>query len=135
MQRAVPSPVRAACAATGVPLTDNALGASSFAVVTGHDLAAHDWRALAALPSVVVLMAGKNLAALADLLLAHGKPPHTPVSWPCAARCGGLFGQDATRRTAPVCPCARWRAWNPLYHPHPADQSWFVSHAHKLAKV
>ncbi len=63
----------------GIPLTDHQLS-SGFAVLTGHDLAALDWLALARLPTLVFLMAGRNLGAICQALIDHGKLPNTPVA-------------------------------------------------------
>lgn len=69
----------------GIPVTHRGL-ASSFAVVTGHedpekDGAGVDWARLAtAVDTLVVLMAGTSLPRIAATLMAHGRPPNTPVA-------------------------------------------------------
>ena len=63
----------------GIPLTDNECS-RGFGVFTGHDLAALDWLALARLPTVVFLMAGRNLGAICQELINHGKLPNTLVA-------------------------------------------------------
>ena len=74
------SSVLAAPALAGFPLTDAAVG-RSFAVVSGHDVAATDWGALAAgADALVVLMGGAALPEIAERLLAAGRAPATPVA-------------------------------------------------------
>src|SRR5437016_11016345 len=69
----------------GIPLTHRRLS-SSFAVVTGHDdpekrRAPVDWAALAtAVDTLVVLMGQTQLARIVRELIAHGRPPDTPVA-------------------------------------------------------
>jgi uroporphyrinogen III methyltransferase/synthase len=69
----------------GIPLTHRAL-ASSFAVVTGSEDPAKggcavDWERLArAVDTLVVLMGTRVLPAIVERLLAHGRPPETPVA-------------------------------------------------------
>ena len=63
----------------GFPLTDVQLG-RSFAVTSGHQPEATDWAAFAQIDTLVVLMAGKNLDVLMQLLLSAGWDPHKPVS-------------------------------------------------------
>jgi uroporphyrinogen III methyltransferase/synthase len=75
----------AAPAYAGIPLTHRRL-ASSFAVVTGHeddDKAAPtvDWaRLTTAVDTLVVLMGVRALPGIVATLLAHGRPPGTPVA-------------------------------------------------------
>ena len=75
----------AVAAYAGIPVTHRGL-ASSFAVVTGHeDPRKHavgvDWARLAkAVDTLVVLMAGQSLPRIAATLVAHGRPPDTPVA-------------------------------------------------------
>jgi uroporphyrinogen III methyltransferase/synthase len=74
----------AAPAYAGIPLTHRRLS-SSFAVVTGHDCvkprAGVDWSRLAtAVDTLVVLMAARTLPRIARELIAHGRPPDTPVA-------------------------------------------------------
>lgn len=72
----------------GIPVTHRGL-VSSFAVVTGHEdpdkpESSNDWAALAKIPTLILLMAKKNMAQIRDELLAAGRPADTPaaaVSW------------------------------------------------------
>jgi uroporphyrin-III C-methyltransferase len=72
-------------AAAGIPLTHRRL-ASSFAVVTGHaddcsTRPAADWGRLAtAVDTLVVLMGASALPRIVADLIAHGRPPATPVA-------------------------------------------------------
>jgi uroporphyrin-III C-methyltransferase len=74
----------------GIPVTHRGL-ASSFAVVTGHEDgckrdATVDWGRLAtAADTLVVLMGVRSLPRIAQALIAHGRPPSTPVA---LIRCG-----------------------------------------------
>lgn len=68
----------------GIPVTHRGL-ASSFAVVTGHEMvgkgAEVDWGKLAtAVDTLVVLMGLANLGAISRRLAAHGRPATTPVA-------------------------------------------------------
>lgn len=63
----------------GFPLTDAALG-RSFAVATAHDLGALDFAALAAMDTAVFLMGARQLGAIADAMVAAGRPAATPVA-------------------------------------------------------
>lgn len=68
----------------GIPLTHRKLS-SSFAVITGHEACkaepSVDWERLAtAVDTLVVLMGLKNLPRIVGKLLAHGRPPETPVA-------------------------------------------------------
>ncbi len=74
----------AAPAYAGIPLTHRDLS-SSFAVVTGHAAdgseRAVDWSRLAtAVDTLVVLMGMERLPAIVDEVIAHGRPPSTPVA-------------------------------------------------------
>jgi uroporphyrinogen III methyltransferase/synthase len=68
-----------------IPLTDRRL-ASSFAVVTGHEAAGRaasrvHWRALAhGVDTLVILMGMTGLRRIAADLIAHGRPPDTPIA-------------------------------------------------------
>ncbi|MFU8852773.1 uroporphyrinogen-III C-methyltransferase [Micromonospora sp. SL1-18] len=72
-------------AVAGVPVTHRAV-AHEFTVVSGH--VAPDspaslvrWEALAGLRGTLVILMGlKNLAAISATLIAHGRPPDTPVA-------------------------------------------------------
>jgi uroporphyrin-III C-methyltransferase len=68
----------------GIPLTHRHF-ASSFAVVTGHEARkphdSVDWSKLAtAVDTLVILMGLGNLSVIVAKLLAHGRPPETPVA-------------------------------------------------------
>ena len=75
----------AAPAYAGIPVTHRGL-APAFAVVTGHEdpgkpEAQVDLEALARFPGTLVLLMGVGrLGAIADALVAHGKPASTPVA-------------------------------------------------------
>jgi len=72
-------------AVAGIPVTHRDV-ASSFAVVTGHEArsrgrSAVDWKGLAtAVDTLVVLMAATSLPRVVADLMAHGRPPDTPVA-------------------------------------------------------
>ncbi len=69
-------------AQASIPLTFRGI-AADFAVVTGHRAAgfdAPDWRALARIDTLVVLMGVAQLPILRDALLAHGKSGDTPAA-------------------------------------------------------
>jgi uroporphyrinogen III methyltransferase/synthase len=79
----------AAPGAAGIPVTHRAV-ATSFTVVTGHEDPTKpseqtDWAALAATPGTLVILMGMGrLAAIADALIAGGRPPAQPagvVQW------------------------------------------------------
>jgi uroporphyrinogen III methyltransferase / synthase len=69
----------------GIPVTHRGI-ASSFAVVTGHEDAGKgapsvDWARLAtAVDTLVILMGLASLPRVARTLIAHGRPPATPVA-------------------------------------------------------
>ena len=69
----------------GIPVTHRGV-ASSFAVLTGHedpskDGDATDWKKLAtAVDTLVILMAVGSFPRIVGALLAHGRPPETPVA-------------------------------------------------------
>lgn len=62
-----------------IPLTDPVLG-SSFAVLTAHELDLHNWKALAQIPTLAILMGGRHLADICDRLMRNGKRPDTGVA-------------------------------------------------------
>ena len=74
----------AAPAYAGIPVTHRGV-ATSFTVVTGHEDPTKpseqtDWAALARVPgTLVVLMGMGRLAAIAEALVAGGRPPGEPV--------------------------------------------------------
>jgi uroporphyrinogen III methyltransferase / synthase len=63
----------------GIPLTDP-VWSHGFAVVTAHDMDLLDWRSLAQLQTLVVLMGGRHLGAIAQQLRFSGKRSETPVA-------------------------------------------------------
>ncbi|MFQ6122349.1 MAG: uroporphyrinogen-III C-methyltransferase [Dehalococcoidales bacterium] len=69
----------------GIPLTHRKL-ASSFAVITGHETSDKNgsniaWAKLATgVDTLVFLMGMRNLPKIVEQLLAHGRPPNTPVA-------------------------------------------------------
>ncbi|MEV4763756.1 uroporphyrinogen-III C-methyltransferase [Micromonospora chokoriensis] len=75
----------AAPAAAGIPVTHRGV-AHEFTVVSGHlapDAPASlvRWDALAGLRGTLVILMGlKNLAAISETLIAHGRPPQTPAA-------------------------------------------------------
>jgi uroporphyrinogen III methyltransferase/synthase len=79
------SSVHSVACYAGIPLTHRD-HASSVTVVTGHDAPSSpankvDWPALARIPgTLVVLMGLRNIQAIAATLIAHGRPPETPVA-------------------------------------------------------
>jgi uroporphyrinogen III methyltransferase/synthase len=80
----VPSPM-AATAYAGISLTHRELS-SSVAYVTAtespeKDASSHDWSKLAtATQTLVIFMGMRQLGALMDLLVRHGRPPSTPAA-------------------------------------------------------
>ncbi|WP_405105237.1 uroporphyrinogen-III C-methyltransferase [Micromonospora sp. NBC_01405] len=91
----------AAPAAAGIPVTHRAV-AHEFTVVSGH--VAPDspaslvrWDALAGLRGTLVILMGlKNLAAITETLLAHGRPAQTPAA---VVQEGTTGGQRVLRST------------------------------------
>lgn len=74
----------AAPAYAGIPLTHRDL-ASTVAFVTGQEdpvkeISGIDWQALAHVGTVVFLMGVKQLPEIVKRLIAHGRPPDTPVA-------------------------------------------------------
>lgn len=66
----------------GIPLTHRNV-ATSFTVVSGHlhdESAPHDWAALAAAPTLVILMGLRNIEPIVERLLRAGKPADTPAA-------------------------------------------------------
>jgi hypothetical protein len=63
---------------TGFPLTDTQ-HSRSFLVASGHDVSALDWAAFRCVPTLVLLMAGRNLPRIVEALLASGWRPETQV--------------------------------------------------------
>ncbi len=77
----------AAAAAVGVPVTHRSLSAS-FAVVTGRrsaDAAGPDWKALAAIDTVVIMMGLEKADDVQRQLLDAGRDPATPALIVCSA--------------------------------------------------
>ncbi|HEY3612700.1 MAG TPA: uroporphyrinogen-III C-methyltransferase [Gaiellales bacterium] len=85
----------------GVPVTHRDL-AAQVTVVTAHERPGKehsdiDWPALARLPgTLVVLMGVASLAAVAEALIAAGKPPETPV---CVTQSGTTAAQRSVSGT------------------------------------
>jgi len=75
------SSVLGATAAAGIPVTARGI-AGSFAVVTAHRAGDddHDWRALARVDTLIILMGVERLRTIADALLAAARAPDTPVA-------------------------------------------------------
>jgi uroporphyrinogen III methyltransferase/synthase len=63
----------------GIPLTDPVFS-RCFAVLTAHDPDALDWRSLAQLDTLVILMGGRNLPEILNRLRQHNRSPQTPIS-------------------------------------------------------
>jgi uroporphyrinogen III methyltransferase/synthase len=91
----------AAPAYAGIPVTHRE-DASAVAFVTGHEdpakpESALDWPALAAFPGTLVLYMGvRNLAGIAERLVAGGRPPTEPVA---VVERGTLAGQRTVTGT------------------------------------
>ncbi len=68
-------------ARAGIPVTHRGI-ATSFAVVTGHCLGDDrvDWEALARIDTLMILMGLSRLGAVADRLIAHGRPAGMPAA-------------------------------------------------------
>ena len=89
----------AAPAYAGIPLTHRQF-TSTVAFITGHedptkDDSSIDWQSLGGIGTLVFLMGVKNLARIADQLVANGKPAGTPVAvvrWGTTARQETLSG-------------------------------------------
>ncbi|HXH81746.1 MAG TPA: SAM-dependent methyltransferase, partial [Candidatus Tectomicrobia bacterium] len=76
--------IAAVPAYAGIPLTHRGRS-SSFAVVTGHEACgAHgsgvDWRLAGTADTLVVFMGLRTLPRVVARLVAHGRPPETPVA-------------------------------------------------------
>jgi uroporphyrinogen III methyltransferase / synthase len=63
----------------GIPLTDSTLS-RSVTIVSAHDTSVLDWELMARSESLVVLMGGRSLPTLLQLLQNHGKPSNTPIA-------------------------------------------------------
>ncbi|MCI0397669.1 MAG: uroporphyrinogen-III C-methyltransferase [Chloroflexi bacterium] len=67
----------------GIPVTHRGL-AGAVTIVTGHTAGAAgcvvDWASLPAGGTLVILMGLRHLATIVQQLLAHGRPPYTPVA-------------------------------------------------------
>jgi uroporphyrinogen III methyltransferase/synthase len=91
----------AAPAYTGIPVTHRGL-ASSFAVITGHEdptktESSIDWSRLATgVDTLVFLMGVGNLPQITEQLMAHGRPPDTPVA---LVRWGTMPAQETVSGT------------------------------------
>jgi len=97
----------------GVPLTQRGV-ASAFAVVTAHEASETasgiDWRALAAMPTLVVLMALTRLDVVCAKLIAAGRDPLTPA---ILISRGTTAQQRTLRATLATLPDAQQRAMLP----------------------
>jgi len=97
----------------GVPLTQRGV-ASAFAVVTAHEASETasgiDWRALAAMPTLVVLMALTRLDVVCAKLIAAGRDPLTPA---ILISRGTTARQRTRRATLATLPDAQQRAMLP----------------------
>ena len=97
----------------GVPLTQRGI-ASAFAVVTAHEASETasgiDWRALAAMPTLVVLMALTRLDVVCAKLIAAGRDPLTPA---ILISRGATAQQRTLRATLATLPKAQKRAMLP----------------------
>lgn len=100
----------AAAAYAGIPLTHRDY-TTSLGLVTGHltserDLDHVDWARLAlGVGTLVIYMGISNLGEIADRLVRHGRPPHTPVAlirWATTPRQETLTGTlaDITAKVA-----------------------------------
>ena len=87
---------------TGVPLTHRE-HTSAVTFVTGHSVAAIDWRKVGASETIVLFMGLVNFAAIAQELIRHGRAPETPamaVRWatrPDQQTITGTLGDLAVR--------------------------------------
>ncbi|NJL00693.1 MAG: uroporphyrinogen-III C-methyltransferase [Spirulinaceae cyanobacterium SM2_1_0] len=63
----------------GIPVTDKDLS-RCLAIATAHALDALDWAALARLDTLIFLMGGRQLAAIATHLQANGREASTPIA-------------------------------------------------------
>jgi uroporphyrin-III C-methyltransferase len=74
------SSLAAVPASAGIPVTHRGVS-SQVTVVSGHDTRDLDFAALARAPGTLVVFMGlASLAAIADGLVAHGKPASTPAA-------------------------------------------------------
>lgn len=95
----------------GIPLTD-AVWSHGFMVITAHDIDLHDWRSLAPIQTLVILMGGRNLPELVHRLRTCGKRAETPVAiirWAGQAQQqvweGTLLNIVHLTRGEPLSPC------------------------------
>lgn len=63
----------------GIPLTDPVLS-KGFVVVSAHQPAELDWEALARINTLVILMGGRHLEQIVQLLQQHKRSPTTPIA-------------------------------------------------------
>ncbi len=85
----------------GIPVTHRNV-AAAFTVISGHldgNSDPYDWQALAASPTLVILMGLRNLPEITFRLIAAGKPTDTPVA---VIRSGTIEDQQTTRGTLGV---------------------------------
>lgn len=62
-----------------IPLTDPTMG-RSFAVMTAHEPDSLNWRSLAEIETLVILMGARALPEIVQRLQGHGRSPHTPIA-------------------------------------------------------
>lgn len=74
----------------GIPLTDTVLS-RCFAVVSAHEPDELDWKALARLDTVVILMGGRHLQEIVKQLQRYGRSPTSPIA---VIRDGGRLEQQ-----------------------------------------
>lgn len=79
----------------GIPLTDPALS-QCFVVLSAHDPASLNWRTLAEIDTLVILMGGRHLAEIVAQLQRRGRSLQTPVA---VIRWGGHPNQQVWRGT------------------------------------
>ena len=80
----------------GIPVTHRNV-AAAFTVISGHlhgNSDPYDWQALAASPTLVILMGLRNLPEITFRLIAAGKPTDTPVA---VIQSGTVEDQQTTR--------------------------------------
>lgn len=79
----------------GIPLTDPALS-QCFVVLSAHDPATLNWRTLAEIDTLVILMGGRHLPEIVAQLQHLGRSPQTPVA---VIRWSGHPNQQVRRGT------------------------------------
>jgi uroporphyrinogen III methyltransferase/synthase len=79
----------------GIPLTDKDLS-RCFVILTGHKPEILDWKSLAKIDTLVILMGGSNLSEIMQKLQNYGRSPHSPVA---IIHQGGRFDQQVWQGT------------------------------------